>query len=253
MVHSTIFWGFMRNHINITSGLRRPMPVRLIPLMVLMVVLWASPLLAGDSSPPRCLMQPNYLEIRLPSRGLTRLPGEDLSGKCDDVTKEKWVRKSAGSLDLFVYADGPSGSGRYWDVTIGVAQGQRSKPKRGVCLTTSTVGWRTLQHYKRTPLPWLDDLDNDGRSELIIWSSFPLREDASMAEYGLVAWVYRLASQDTLIIDWDLSRRMAREIAEAYRSASGSAAAYPGRLGKAAADALEQFADERCLMPNDAP
>jgi hypothetical protein len=194
-------------------------------------------------------MRPDFLEIRLPSRGFVWLPGEDLRGGCDEVPKEKWVRDASGSVALFVYADGPSGSGRYWNVTVGVAAGrQHSTPDRGVCLVTSTVGWRTLQQYKRIPLPWLEDLDDDGRSELIIWSSFPLREDASLAEYGLVAWVYRLASEDLLTIDWVLSRRMAREVAQAYRSVLDSAAACPGRLRTAAAEALEQFADERCLL-----
>lgn len=63
-------------------------------------------------------------------------------------------------------------------------------------MTTSTAGWRTLRQYRRISLLWLEDLDQDGEAELIIWDSFPLKENASMAEYGLVAWVYRLASKD---------------------------------------------------------
>jgi hypothetical protein len=219
----------------------------------MMLSLGASPLLAGEAVRPRCLMQPAQLEMRLPSRGFLWLPGEDASGKCAPVPKTKWQRKSAGSLDLFVYADGPVGSGRFWTVTIGVGERQQPRPMRGVCLRTSTVGWRTYQYYKRTPLVWLEDLDNDGKAELIIWGSFPLHEDASLAEYGLVAWVFRLASPDSLVIDWPLSRRMAREVAEVYRSASDSAAAYPGHLAKAAADALELFVAERCLVPKDVP
>jgi len=97
-------------------------------------------------------------------------------------------------------------------------------------------------------LSWLDDIDNDGRAELIIWSSFPLREDPSLAEYGLIAWVYRLTSENSLAIDWGLSRRMAREIAEAYRSPLDSTDPYPGPLRTEAAEALERFADERCNM-----
>jgi len=102
-------------------------------------------------------------------------------------------------------------------------------------------------------LSWLDDLDNDGRAELIIWSSFPLRKDPSLAEYGLIAWVYRLTSDDSLAIDWGLSRRMAREVAEAYRSPLDSTDPYLGLLRTEAADALERFADERCrMLENDA-
>jgi len=214
--------------------------------MVLMMSLWVSSLPAGDPLPLHCLMRPDHLEMRFPGRGFTWLPGEEFSGGCDDVPKEKWIRDTSGSLDLFVCADGPSGSGRYWNITVGVAGKQHSKPNRGVCLMTSTAGWRTLQRYRRTPLPWLSDLDSDGRSELIIWSSFPLHEDASLAEYGLVPWVYRLASDDVLSIDWTLSRRMAREVAQAYRSAPDPKADRLARLRTAAAEALEQFAGERC-------
>jgi hypothetical protein len=115
------------------------------------------------------------------------------------------------------------------------------------------VGWRTLQRYKKTPLPWLDDLDNDGRAELIIWSSFPLQEDASLADYGLIAWVYRLTSEDSLAIDWGLSRQMAREIAEAYRAPLEPLDSYLGPLRTKAAEALERFADKACsALQNDA-
>jgi hypothetical protein len=219
-----------------------------IHITIVMMVLTASPLLADESKPSRCMMQPHYLEMRLPNRGFVWLPGEDSSGKCENVPQGKWIKKSAGSLDLFVYARGPSGSGRYWEITIGVGEKGQSKPQRGICLATSTVGWRTYQYYNRTPLSWLDDLDNDGRAEVIIWDSFPLQKDVSMAEYGLVAWVYRLTPKDTLIIDWKLSRRMAREVAQVYGLARDSSAAYPGHLANEAADALKQFADERCLI-----
>jgi hypothetical protein len=131
---------------------------------------------------------------------------------------------------------------------IGVARKQHSKPIRGVCLRTSTVGWRTLERYKRAPLGWLDDLDKDGKAEFILWSSFPLRADASLAEDGLMAWVYRVDSENSLAIDWELSRKMAREIAEAYRSSHDSATSYPGPLRAEAASALEGFVDERCSM-----
>jgi len=229
------------------------MPLHLMSFVIFLAYLWVSPVLAGDSFPPPCLMMPDQLEMRLPSRGLTWLQGEDLRGTCGDVPAKKWIRNHSGSVDLFVYADGPSGSGRFWNITVGVAKRQHLKPTLGVCLVTSTVGWRTLQRYKRAPLSWLDDLDNDGRAELIIWSSFPLREDASLAEYGLIAWVYRLTSENSLAIDWGLSRRMAREVAEAYRSPLDSTDHYLGPLRTEAAEALERFADERCsMLENDA-
>jgi hypothetical protein len=84
-----------------------------------------------------------------------------------------------------------------------------------------------------------------------------------LAEYGLVAWVYCLRSHDWLTINWDLSRRMARELAQAYRAPLDSTKLQPnimprgkrfyipvnlGMLRAEAAKSLEQFADERCSM-----
>ena len=95
---------------------------------------------------------------------------------------------------------------------------------------------------------WLEDLDHDGVAELIIWDSFPMREDASMAEYGLIAWVYRLTSKNLFVIDRVLSRRMASEISQAYRSQPEFANLPPASPAKAAAEALGQFADDRCSI-----
>jgi len=221
---------------------------RLISLLSFPAALWMSLGLAANVDVPPCLMNPTHLEMRMPSRGLTWLPGEDFDGTCDEVPTNKWMRSPAGAGDLLVYAAGPSGSGRFWNVTIGVAGRHESKPARGVCFKTSTIGWRTLQQYKKTPLPWLDDLDKKGKAELIVWESFALQEDASMAEYGLLAWVYGLTAEGLFVIDWSLSRQMAREIADAYRAPLDSKDLVLGPLRAQAAQALEQFADERCIV-----
>ena len=223
--------------------------MRLNLLMVFLPGLFASLIFAGDSIPPPCLVRPDHLQLRIPRRGFKWSEGDEAGGRCEDVPAKKWLRHPSGSFDLFVYADGPSGSGRYWNVTIGVAKKQQSKPIRGICLVTSTVGWRTLQQWKTVPLPWLDDLDADGKAELIIWNSFPIREEASVAEFALMAWVYRVDSKNSLAIDWELSRKMAGEIAKAYRSALDSSAPSPSPLRAEAAEALEQFVDERCSLP----
>lgn len=217
--------------------------------MVFLPGLLASLIFAGNSFPlPPCLVRPDHLQFRLPSHGFKWVEGDE-SGKCEAAPTKKWLRQPSGSFDLFVYADGPSGSGRYWNLTIGLAKRPQTTPIRGICLSTSTVGWRTLQQWKQVPLAWLDDLDKDGKAELIIWNSFPLREEASAAEYGLMAWVYRVDSEASLVVDWDLSRRMAAELAKAYRSPLGSTTPHPGPLRTEAAVALEQFVDERCSMP----
>src|SRR5262245_65933554 len=92
---------------------------------------------------PECLVRPDPLEIRLPASGLAWLPGESSSGPCDRIPDDGWTRGHAGSSDLFVHADGPSGSGRYWDVTLGVGRRGQARPDRGACLSATTVGWRT--------------------------------------------------------------------------------------------------------------
>ena len=222
---------------------------------------WTSPLLAEDTELPPCLMVPHSLEMRFPSSGFTWLPGEGFQGTCEHVPREKWIHDLLGSPGLFVHADGPSGSGRFWIVTLGVTDDiYQAKPSRGICLMTSTLGWRTLQ-ISSVSLPWLDDLDSNGRSELIIWSSFPLREDATEAEFGLVGWVYRQTSEDLLTIDIALSRSMAREVAKWYRSAltaedfEASLSLKPmdflAGLRITASEALEQFADELCFLQNN--
>lgn len=220
-------------------------------LMLFVAGLTVSLAFAGESHLPRCLMRPDYLEIRLPSRGFTSSHGGDPSGSCDRIPTKKWIRKAAGPFDLLVFADGPAGSGRYWNITVGVARPRHSKPYRGVCFRTSTVGWRTLQRYKNGPLPWLDDLNNDGRVELIVWNSFPLRGDASLVEYGLMGWVYCPISEHLLAIDWGLSRRMARDIARSYRARLDTTTAYAEPVRAEAAEALERFADEQCGVVQD--
>jgi hypothetical protein len=222
---------------------------RLMPLLILPVVLGMSLAPADNSAAPPCLMRPARLEIHLPDRGFHWLKDEEDERVCGMVPAQNWTRGSAGPDDLVVYANGPAGSGRYWTVTVGVGGSRDALPTRGVCFTTSTVGWRTLQHYRNGPLPWLEDLDHDGKAEVIVWESFPLHEEATMAEFGLVAWVYRLAPAGTLSIDWKLTRQMAGEIAAAYRKPLDRKDALQGKLRLEAAEALEQFASDGCRVP----
>lgn len=202
---------------------------------------------------PACLMSPPLIQIPLPQVGFKWLKDEEQTGACEVVPAEKWLRKASGSADLFAHADGPSGSGHYWTITVGVAEAGIKNPKRGVCFATSTVGWRTLQQYKVSPLPWLDDVDGDGKSEVILWDSFPLRDGASMAEYGLTAWVYRHSEKDSLTLDWKLSRGMARDIAAAYRKPLKTESESLAPVRTIAATVLDQFADEACHAPAEAP
>jgi hypothetical protein len=43
-------------------------------------------------------------------------------GKCEEVPPKEWVRNFSAFLDLLVHAEGPPGTGRYRNVTVGVAE-----------------------------------------------------------------------------------------------------------------------------------
>ena len=101
-----------------------------------------------------------------------------------------------------------------------------------------------------TRLPWVEDLDSDGRAEVIVWDSFPLKAEAEVYEWGLLAWVFRVQPAFALEVDWNLSRGVAREIAAAYRSALEQETAairrVEGALWQTAATALDAFANKSC-------
>ena len=160
----------------------------------------------------------------------------------------RWLRNPAGHHALFVHADGPSGSGRFWRISVGVADSGEVAPARGFCLETSTAGWRTLQRFGRTPLPWLLDLDADRKPELIVWDSFAVSQEATASEFGLVAWVYQFDPPSTFTLDGDASRVLAHELAAAYRAPLETPAHSLARARAAAARALEAFANAECTM-----
>ncbi|HVS33286.1 MAG TPA: hypothetical protein VMS98_17750 [Thermoanaerobaculia bacterium] len=208
--------------------------------------------LADEVQRPQCLMEPRYLTMKLPERGLVWLEGQEFPGSCDPVTPTGWMRSPSKEFDLLVHADGPSGSGRFWTVTVGVTGKGKTGPGRGFCLETSTAGWRTLQDFQKSPLPWIEDQDSDGTGELIIWDSFPLSGEASSAESGLVAWVYRLDPKGGFEIDWSLSRKLAGDLAAAYRTPLMNDPEFQGVRDRVA-EALNAFATEGCATGTAPP
>ncbi len=62
-----------------------------------------------------------WTRAALPDGGLTWLPGQERSGACPAISGG-WTRRPLGEGDLLVNADGPEGSGRYWTVTVGLAE-----------------------------------------------------------------------------------------------------------------------------------
>jgi hypothetical protein len=213
---------------------------------------------AGEPVSQNCLMSAPP-DLRLPARGFSWSEDSDLNGRCDKVPAAAWERKRSGSHDIWVYADLPADAYHLWTITIGVSEAKHAKPSRGVCFSTSTIGWKTLLGFQHRALPWLEDLDHDGNAEVIVWESFPLSEEPTSANMGLVAWVYRLASEDSFTLDWDLSKALARDIAQAYRAPVESTGqpvqpdSWLLLFRAEAATALEQFADGRCRMQQWSP
>jgi hypothetical protein len=189
--------------------------------------------------------------MRVPEHGFVWLRGEDHAGPCEAVPTEAWLKRSSKGTSFVVRADGPSGSGRYWTVTVGVVRPHEKNPSRGFCLATSTVGWRTLQRFDGSPLPWTADRDGDGRPELIIWDSFPFSAEPSLAEYGLVAWVYEIDGSGNFAINWGKSRKLAGELAASYRKAPGRGRPVLQDIRNKAAQALAAFSAGACVVATE--
>jgi hypothetical protein len=201
---------------------------------------------AGESRErPQCLMEPPFSSMAVPRRGFVSLKREGLEHDCRPASI-RWEHRHARTFDLFAQADGQSGSGRYWNVTVGIDRKGQRRPDRGFCLTTSTLGWRTLQNLDK-PLTWIADPNDDGKPDLVLWNSFPLNgRDSSAAEYSLVAWVYQFDSKGRFMIDWGLSREMAAELAAAYRRPLPQENTLLRGIRLQAALALESFAYGSC-------
>ena len=177
--------------------------------------------------------------------------GTETVTKClpeEHLTAEPHIEiRTSDTQKLTVFAWGPEGSGRFWELRV-LAQ-QDGQPDRGVCLSTSTVGWRTLQGGIETPLPFSADADGDGALELVLWSSFSVGLHGTMLENALTAWVYEL-HDGQLLLDLPLSRLRAKEIAVAYRRDLTREGLALMRLRAEAADRLSAFYEDACGEPH---
>ena len=202
-------------------------------------------------------MVPSFMSLRMPLERFGAPDGgpvdpsceeEDIGDVCPSVPDSLWTRTVGKSMDVFVQADGPHGSGRFWSVTFGIGESGQQRPSHGCCFLACTLGWRTLQEYTGGAIPWVSDVDLDGTPELLIWDSFPLDPEASNAEYGLVVWVYRIASDTLATLDWRLSRQWARKLAVEYRRPLGPSEQDLRPVRERVAAALDSFAEDRCAL-----
>jgi len=79
------------------------------------------------------------------SFGESTVRGRSLASTLN-VAQEKYIPNSSGAFKLFVYADGPSGSARYWNVTVAVAEGEHAKQNR-----VTEKGVKSQQNMITTP------------------------------------------------------------------------------------------------------
>jgi hypothetical protein len=120
-----------------------------------------------------------------------------------------------GGVAAEVVADGPSGSGRFFSVSIAIGAGAK---QRHACTMGSTVGWRMLYQVadRLAPLPWLADVDGDGPMELVVWHRLPWGGGHSEVENALFPVVYVL-DRDALVRRDDRARPLFAKVAAAYR------------------------------------
>jgi len=133
---------------------------------------------------------------------------------------KNWETKHGAKNTVSFQADGPNGSGRYWNITYGWSASQDTLPVRGFCINTTTLGWRTLQAFEDRALPWVEDVNQDGRLEILLWDIFnsDTLTGASESMPGLITWVYEIRNENTVVYSKSLTQLFAKRIAKAYRA-----------------------------------
>jgi hypothetical protein len=104
------------------------------------------------------------------------------------------------------------GSGRGW--TVGITD---STGTAAFYFSTTTSGYRTVSPFIDGPLPWRADCNTDGVDEIIIWDSYAICESPTLADYGLVAWVYEKKEDHLFVINYSYTYGLWEKIISSYR------------------------------------
>jgi hypothetical protein len=198
------------------------------------------------SQTKECLFFAPVQFLPLPEKGF-----DDLSGyvfDCEYSTELNWEELRGKDYYLFVHADGPHGSGRFWSIIYGFSSDKEDIPDRGICLISSTTGWRTLRKYE-SPIFWAADIDKDGNSEIIILDSFYLDPDMSInVETGIIAWVYKYYEGKGFELSIDLSKKFISTILASYKANFPESDSILIERRLMAAEALDDFLNNKCKL-----
>jgi hypothetical protein len=170
------------------------------------------------------------LESSLPPRWLA---GEERHGPCDSDEERGealMVVTERAAVDPFTLrAAGPSGSGHHWEVAVSWPSQEGT---RGFCFLTSSSGWRQIGADKRLAesirplIEWLQDVDGDGRQELVVRSTLELSGAASLDEVAITLAAYDRAG-DRFELDAGSTRTLREKLAQAYQVAADRSETQP--------------------------
>ncbi len=190
-------------------------------------------------------IKPPFENIILSDKGFTDFNCEFI--ECDPSSFDEYYVSTIDTIKIFAGVNGPHGSGRYWNVVFGIAGQNDTLPLKGICFETSTAGWRYLQSFNTIPIPWLSDRNDDGRPEFIFWGSFMLPNYQCSLDYGLIAFVYQIDKNGSLLIDWELTSEIVGEIADEYNKPLAHADQWLMDRRKKIAELLQDFIKDKCV------
>ena len=163
----------------------------------------------------------------------------DAKGNPCRIESDNWTSHHRASakdpVEVLTWFKG--GSGRYWSIVIDNGNNE------WICLTTSTLGWRSLQKFEDGPLPWARDFDGDGLNEFVYWKSFALGESIASG-YGLTAQVYRMRGKNELVSDSLATRMIRQQLIAAYQQPIDQLSKSSQQQRKKAAKLIQQSLSE---------
>lgn len=179
--------------------------------MFLSVVLFS---ISGAVYCANCV-KPDYMKVEIPKAGFTMI-SEDAIG-CEFVENDTDINVAfVSDQKIYVKDCLLRGAGHWHTVLIGMSDSMSPMPLRGVRMSFSTTGWMTLRRFRKGGLPWLTDVNSDGKSEIVFWQSFSNANFTSSSSDGLIPFAYKIDGNE-LTLDKPLSCMMIREVYEKYQ------------------------------------